>query len=270
MRLDAARRRIDGSGGQRQLGIGEEWVGFRPYRPGDDPRRLDWQLLGRLDRPFVRVTRRESSEQWVVLLDTSGSMSVGEPSKLQAAAEIAAAWAAYGLRLGAEVTVRSSAMDGPGRGFDRPAALPELLQWFEDSTASGDRGLEPDSFGPDLRRAGRAMVVTDLSGPPADAILEAGVRRRLSVVQVLAPVEFAPDAGRIRWVDPERGGRLPVDVDARLASRYDALLSARLEQWRATLARHGIEHAVHEAGAPFESALESLALGLHRSGGGRG
>ena len=59
-RVSTARQRREGAGGLRLTGAGEEFVGYRPYRIGEDLRRLDWDLFARLDRPYVRVRRREA------------------------------------------------------------------------------------------------------------------------------------------------------------------------------------------------------------------
>ncbi|MEO0652515.1 MAG: DUF58 domain-containing protein [Planctomycetota bacterium] len=264
LRLDTARRRIEASGRAREMGVGEEWVGFRPYRPGDDPRRMDWQLLARLDRPFVRVTRREASERWLVLLDSSASMGLGRPAKLQAAAEVAAAWAAFGLRSGAEVRLRAAGRGEPPRTFDRPARVPELLAWFESLEAAGAHAAKVADLGPELDRAGRVLVLTDLHGDPSPRLFEVARRRRVAVVQVLAGVELDPPLGAVRLVDPETGRAHEVAVDERLHGRYSAELSRRLERWRVSLSRHGIAHCVHPATQRFEETLEAVVLGTRR------
>src|SRR5947209_960068 len=55
-----ARRTIRGPAAgthpSRQRGVSPEFTEYRPYRQGDDPRRLDWKLLARTDRAFLRIT----------------------------------------------------------------------------------------------------------------------------------------------------------------------------------------------------------------------
>ena len=48
----------------RKTGSGIEFADHRQYAPGDDFRYLDWNLYARLDRPYVRVTRREAGEHF--------------------------------------------------------------------------------------------------------------------------------------------------------------------------------------------------------------
>ena len=47
---------LPGAHRSRQRGTSGEFTEYRLYRQGDDPRRLDWKLLARSDRAFVRLT----------------------------------------------------------------------------------------------------------------------------------------------------------------------------------------------------------------------
>ena len=43
----------------RSRGPGFDFDEHRPYRPGDDVRRIDWNVTARLRQPFVRETHAE-------------------------------------------------------------------------------------------------------------------------------------------------------------------------------------------------------------------
>ena len=113
-RLADARSRRESGGAPRAAAGGSEFVGYRPYAPGDDPRSIDWDLVARSDRAWVKVARREAGERWLVALDASASMGVGPPGKLQRAAEVAAGIAALALSAGAEARI---AVTPGGRGL---------------------------------------------------------------------------------------------------------------------------------------------------------
>src|SRR5262245_34716582 len=68
-----------------------EFADHRGYAVGDDLRSLDWGLLARLDRLFVKLSRAEEDLHVHLLVDTSESMNFGEPTKLLAACRVAAA-----------------------------------------------------------------------------------------------------------------------------------------------------------------------------------
>ena len=58
----------------RLPGSGLEFAQYRGYQPGDDPRRVDWKLLARSDRFFVREADAETTMSIRFLLDASASM----------------------------------------------------------------------------------------------------------------------------------------------------------------------------------------------------
>src|SRR5919206_2104720 len=59
----------------RMRGISPEFTEYRPFRQGDDARRLDWKLLARTDRAYLRVTRDRATLGTVVVVDASASMA---------------------------------------------------------------------------------------------------------------------------------------------------------------------------------------------------
>jgi uncharacterized protein (DUF58 family) len=75
----STKRRVDGTYSgrhlSRQLGGAAEFVDFREYSPGDDLRRLDWKVLARTGRLYVRLYQDETNLNCTILLDASGSMT---------------------------------------------------------------------------------------------------------------------------------------------------------------------------------------------------
>src|SRR5688572_26822456 len=77
-------------------GASIEFRQHRFYTAGDDPRRLDWRVLGRTDRPYVKEYDEETNLRAVLLLDASGSMAYGggsttSESKFEYGCKLAAA-----------------------------------------------------------------------------------------------------------------------------------------------------------------------------------
>src|SRR5687768_18265894 len=58
-------------------GASIEFRQHRAYVPGDEPRRLDWRVLARTDRPYIKEYDEETNLRCVLLLDESGSMAYG-------------------------------------------------------------------------------------------------------------------------------------------------------------------------------------------------
>ena len=57
-----------------QKGVSAEFSDFREYMPGDDLRRLDWNVYARLDRMYIREYMEEKEAVSKIILDTRASM----------------------------------------------------------------------------------------------------------------------------------------------------------------------------------------------------
>ncbi|MFP6885992.1 MAG: DUF58 domain-containing protein, partial [Opitutales bacterium] len=57
-----------------QYGHSVEFVDHREYMPGDEPRHIDWKMLARTERWYVKRFEMESNMDVSVVLDISGSM----------------------------------------------------------------------------------------------------------------------------------------------------------------------------------------------------
>lgn len=75
------RHRIEGSYSgchtSRQQGGAGVFVDFREYSGSEDLRRLDWKVLGRTGKAFVRIHEEETNLLCTLALDASGSMQFG-------------------------------------------------------------------------------------------------------------------------------------------------------------------------------------------------
>ena len=75
------RHRIEGTytgrHASRQLGGAGEFVDYRDYTPGADLRRLDWKVLARTGKAYVRLFQDETNLLCTLAIDASGSMQFG-------------------------------------------------------------------------------------------------------------------------------------------------------------------------------------------------
>ena len=81
-----------GMGGQRKSiakGSSVEFSDFREYIPGDDIRRIDWNVYGRMDKLFVKQFMEEKEGLFHIIVDCSKSMDFGEKKKSIFARQIA-------------------------------------------------------------------------------------------------------------------------------------------------------------------------------------
>ena len=58
-------------------GFSQEFAEYRAYTPGDDLRRVDWNVFARSERLYIKRYRGETNTQLLILIDTSASMAYG-------------------------------------------------------------------------------------------------------------------------------------------------------------------------------------------------
>lgn len=82
------------------LGFSTDFAEHRPYMPGDDLRHLDWKLLARTDRLYIKKYQGDTNARIHLLIDSSASMGYasGEVTKLQYAQYLASSLAFLGVR----------------------------------------------------------------------------------------------------------------------------------------------------------------------------
>jgi uncharacterized protein (DUF58 family) len=258
----AVTRRLDGllQGDYQGLlpGPGSEPGESRPYRPGDDVRRMDWNVTARTTVPHVRdeIADREL-ETWVVV-DGSASLDFGtargEKRDLALAAVGAVGFltARIGNRLGAVVIEPERARLVPARSgrqalyallhqlLNRPRA-PECTGTTDLAAAIGQLVVPP-------RRRGLAVVVSDFLAPPGwERPLRAlAGRHQVLAVEVVDPRELElPDVGYLALVDPETGRRLEVPTgNSRLRERFARAAAAQRAEVASAIRRAGAQHLV--------------------------
>lgn len=78
---------LNGLNHSRRVGAGMEFSQFRGYEPGDDLRLLDWKMLARSGRYYIKQSEIETNISIKFILDTSNSMlhKEGELSKMDLA-----------------------------------------------------------------------------------------------------------------------------------------------------------------------------------------
>ena len=133
------------AGQRRSLkkGHGAEFFDYRNYVKGDDLRYLDWNIYGRLEKLFLKISLQEEDLHVHFLLDASKSMGFGEPSKLMHAKRIIAALAyvALGGLDQVQVSVFRDALDEQFQPCRGKAQIFPLFEFLSAVEADGNTGL---------------------------------------------------------------------------------------------------------------------------------
>lgn len=268
LRLMVRRRFAGAAGGARRSlrrGSSAEFADHRPYYPGDDVRRIDWNAYARLEELVLRLFVAEEDLTLYLLVDCSRSMGVGEPSKLEAAKRIAAALGYVALSGSERVSVLPWAGGvraplPPVRGKRRIGTLLRHLDALEPSGET-DLARAVDEILARRTRPGLVAVVSDLLDPggyqrPLDRLI--AERHEVAVFHVLSSDELDPQpGGDLVLVDAERGNRVEVSLDARAVRAYRARVEAFLEGAEGWAKRRGSTYVRAGGDVAIEEALLS-------------
>ena len=259
-------------------GGGTELAQVRPYEPGDDVRRIDWNVTARLTVPHVRVHVPERALTSWLLLDVSPSMTFGTADRRKADVAEGVALAVghiatqRGNRLGILTFGGRRDRRVPATG-GRQGLLATLLAARNDGDDTAGRGGEPvgaRSPAAALQftarvapRGGLVAVVSDFRGPRDWTVALAAVaaRHQVLVVEIRDPREDElTDVGDLTLVDGETGREVRVDTSSRrLRERFAAAATAERAELAAELRRLRIGHVTLSTSGEW---LRSLAAQL--------
>jgi len=258
-------------------GFSVEFAEHRMYQPGDELRYVDWKLLGRKDRLYVKQFEEETNLRSMIVLDASRSMDwSGAPGSRLTKFE-------YARRLSADLSlVLLRQRDATGLvAFDDTVRLtlpPRVSRahWMRLATALG--ALQPGHMTAAapalqgvverLRRRGLVVFISDLLLDQASALHALKFLRHrghsVLVLHVLDPGELELDGpAEVRFEDPETAAAVvlrPRDW----AEVYRKTVSDAIAEWRMSLRREGIRYHAIRTDLPFGRALREA---LVRPGG---
>ena len=211
-------RRLDGllHGDHRGLtpGHGSELGEAREYIPGDDVRRIDWNVTARMQRPHVRDTVADRELETWLLVDASASLDFGtaraEKRELAIAAVAAIGFltARVGNRLGAVLLQNGTVEEVPARnGRNHLLSILHRLQDAPRDQGRADLAAGLRRLSAPGHRRGMAVVITDLLDAGwEDALRRTSVSHDTLVIEIIDPREMElPNIGVVDLVDPESG-----------------------------------------------------------------
>ncbi|MCC5950877.1 MAG: DUF58 domain-containing protein [Acidimicrobiia bacterium] len=253
-------RRLDGllQGDYRGLvpGHGSELGETRPYQPGDDVRRIDWNVTARTLEPHVRESIADRELETWVAVDTSASLAFGtadcEKRDLALAATAAVGFLTQraGNRVGAVLIGDGQTEIIPARSgrAHLQAVLRRCLAVLTDEPGSAQLAAGLQRLAGVARRRGLVVVVSDFLDPgdwerPLRAL---ATRHEVLAVELVDPRELElPDVGVLDLVDPETGAQAEVNTsDASVRRAFATAAAEQRGRIAASLRRTGVDHLV--------------------------
>ena len=252
-------------------GFSVEFTEHRAYQPGDELRYLDWRILARSDRLFVKQFEEETNLRAMILLDASRSMAWrGAPERLTKHEYAQRLAAALGLILLRQrdatglITFDEAVRDVvPARV--KTGQWRRLVRGIVTATAGHGSAAEAalrhvTSL---LTRRGLVVLLSDLLLDRELALTALRyLRHRGHQVVVLHVMDQGErelsGPPEVRFRDPETNERLVVRP-RELARAYRLTVEREIAAWRAACRRHGVAYHDVTTDQPFGHVLRRLA-----------
>lgn len=281
MRLNA------GMGGQRKSsakGSSVEFSDFREYIPGDDIRRIDWNVYGRMDKLFVKQFMEEKEGLFHIIVDCSKSMDFGEKNKSIFARQIAGMICYMVLNNLDRIyltTLHGKKVDTT-KGMTGRQAFPKILKQLEAMEFYGETNLYQALKTMPFKHRGVVVIISDFLRIPninydnsKDEVeeLEKGEyieqllkylcfhKQEVILIQVLSKEEENPlSEGTLEFIDSETEEKMKVTVTNKVLKQYEA----SLKELQNNINRLSKKYQVNYISITTEESIEAVIYkGIH-------
>jgi len=260
--------KLHGERRSKRRGQSVEFADYRPYVAGDDLRFLDWNIYGRLEQLFLKLFLEEQDLTVHIVVDGSGSMSLGEPSKELFIKKLTAALGYVSLVNNNRVTisffadgVKGQLANMRGRNY-----LHKMAEYLLTTECDG-----PSDFDNSCRQLAAGRIGSGVMIVLSDFLFkdgyDSGLRRLIGnrydlyAIQVLSAQELSPDlSGELKLIDIEDTDVAEITVSAALAKYYKRNVTAYCNELRSFCTRRGAVYVL----ANSADSVESLVLNYLR------
>ncbi len=275
---------LQGERRSTKRGQSVEFADFRPYSPGDDFRRIDWNAYARLERFFLKLFVEEEDLTVHILVDASRSMDWGTPNKLKYALQAAGALGYIALAGLDRVTVTALGNEKPGiresanyfaphRGKQSTNALFAFLEQYlpnGEAPVSQPARLAQQltSYAARASSPGPLILISDLFEPsttqssiPDPPIYQslnslAAKSFEVTLLHTLAPDEISPElSGDLKLLDSESSAEVEITADFDLLRRYRRGLADWQDELRRFCGARGMHYVPIETTLPLDELL---------------
>lgn len=247
-------------------GFSVEFAEYRPYLPGDEVKRIDWKVLARSDKYFIKEFEEETNLKAYILLDSSASMGYHSPnvdSKLEYGSYLAAALSFLLLSQNdaAGLALFNSRLQRYLPPRSRRSHWHAILQELNQAKPQGRTGYKKifQELAGHLKRRGLLVLISDLWGDDDEIINSLKNLRHLKhevlVFHLLDPDEASfPFKSEAVFADMETGQELQINP-ADIKQEYLKSLKKRTDHLARECRRHLIDYQAIVTDQPFDQAL---------------
>jgi uncharacterized protein (DUF58 family) len=254
---------VGGHNASRYAGSGQEFLDHRGFHQGDDLRAVNWRAYMRLEKLILKLFQVEPRVPVRILLDVSGSMTTGDPSKFDYGRKLAASLTYVGLvRLESMVlqpfdnTLRDPIACGGGRHRFRP-----VVEFLEATQPGGrsDFGKAMRKFIAEYPQRGLVIIISDFLDDtecekPIQYLADFG--HELFVIHLWGDEDRKPSHnGELEIEDAETGQSVKLNFDEEAREAYVEAFDNYARSIRELAMRKGGRYIGLSTSTPIEQAI---------------
>jgi len=247
------------------MGFSVDFASYRQYQPGDEIRRIDWNVFSRSDRLYIKLYEGETNTRVLVLLDVSGSMNYGsgEIKKIDYARILAACltYFAHHQRDGVGLLTFDTDIRVHVPSSRRRGQLLTILSEIDRIQPSEQTEFrKPLRFLAEyLTRRGLIVLISDLYDEPDNIIAGLKALRAkgndIIVFHIMDNFELTfPFEDMAQFEDMETKRKLHV-IPEYLRKQYLMILNEHMERIRKELSGTRIDYCLMDTSKPLDMGL---------------
>src|SRR5215470_8127577 len=247
------------------LGFSVDFAEYRDYNPGDDLRRIDWNVYSRLDKLVIKLFEGETNTKTLVLLDVSGSMNYGSGAikKIDYARILAAclAYFAYHQRDGVGLLNFDTGVRDYVPAARRAGQLPNLLHVIDKIEPGKETEFKKPlrHLAEILKRRGIIVLISDLYDEVSNIM--AGLKQLkakgndIIVFHIMDEFELTfPFEENAQFEDLETLKKMHIIPD-HLRTQYLKIIGDHMKQLSSEMAANRIDYTLMSTSKPLDQGL---------------
>ncbi len=246
-------------------GRGMDFDEVREYQPGDEVRRIDWNVTARTGVAHIKKYIEEREMTVMILVDASASSSTGSvsQSKRELAAELAAVLAFSAIsnndKVGALLfTDGAEKYIRPGKGRLHVLRLISEVLTYQPARRGTNLTTALQHINRALSRRAVVFVISDFMDEGFERALKVTSRKHdlIAVPIVDASERALPDLGWIAFEDAETGEVVDFNTsDPKARAKFAEVAEDRLARLRRTFRRSGLDTIEAQTDQPYLRSL---------------
>ena len=256
-------------------GFSVDFASYRLYMPGDEIRRIDWNVFARSDRLYIKLYEGDTNTRVLVMLDISGSMNYGsgEVKKIDYARILAACltYFAHHQRDGVGLLTFDTQIRAHVPSSRRRGQLLTILSEIDRIQPSEQTEFrKPLRFLAEyLTRRGLIVLISDLFDEPDNIIAGLKALRAkgndIIVFHIMDPYELTfPFEEAAQFEDMETRKKLHV-IPEYLREQYMTIVKDHMERIRKELSGTRIDYCLMDTSKPLDQGLFSYLAARSKS-----